>query len=462
MESQTLFLQPIVNPIPNPKPNFANAKGAAFYSNYSQKPSGTLTSTQVKTLVQGGVAIAMAQAKAVFNNDPTYSLLFGDSTGIGLDGTFAGSATSQMQVIASFQVGAKKTFSFDFSADLVLTAKEIENSATEYNQAKGKIGFLVLSTKNPNRPKVLDYFGIQGKLISSEIANSKFSSSGNVTINNRLQTIDLDGDNDKDSIIVKTIGSYQKTFNDNTNITIVEMNATNIVFLGDTLINNLGSNVIYGTIGKDYIEGSGRGDKIYASLGDDKVDGGKGDDILEGGSGNDTLNGGAGNDSLHGGSGDDVLIGGGGNDILVGGDGYDKFVFNVGDGGDTFLTDQLAGVQDLLVSLGVGNIFNLSDSLLKRKVDVNSLLKGNVSINSSLKEEFDVIQDFQVGIDKLEFKGWDGIKADSWLNKMFSQGNITDTSDGLILNFNAGETQQTLLLSGVNSKQFSSESLIFS
>jgi type V secretory pathway adhesin AidA len=45
---------------------------------------------------------------------------------------------------------------------------------------------------------------------------------------------------------------------------------------------------------------------------------------------------------------------------------------------------------------------------------------------------------------------------------MFSQGNITDTNDGLILNFNAGETQQTLLLSGVNSKQFSSELLIFS
>ncbi|MCC5643682.1 hypothetical protein LC607_12135 [Nostoc sp. CHAB 5824] len=406
-----------------------------------------MTDTQVKTLVQGGVATAMAQAKAVFNNDPTYSLLFGDSTGIGLDGTFAGSAKSKMQVIASFKVGAKKTLSFDFSADLALTAKEIENSATEYNQAKGKVGFLVLDTKNPDKPKVLDYFGIQGKLISSETANSKSSNSSNVTINDRLQTTDLDGDNDKDSIILKTIGRYQKTFKDNTNITIVEMSATNIAFLGDTLINNLGSNVIYGTIWKDDLEGSDSGDKIYASLGDDKLVGEEGNDILEGGQGNDTLNGGQNNDKLYGSSGNDVLIGGSGNDILVGGDGYDKFVFK------------------------------RSYNLLEGEVDVNSFLKGEfditedilVSIDNilnggdrSLKNEFDVIQDFQIGVDKIEFDGWDDINAKTWLKQMFSQGNITDTNDGLLFNLNLEETPKTLLLSGVKSNQISSESFIFS
>ncbi|MBW4451674.1 MAG: hypothetical protein KME55_02745 [Nostoc indistinguendum CM1-VF10] len=453
MLSQTLFLQPIVDKVPNPNPNFANAKGVATFSKYSQKPSGTLTTTQIKTLVESGVATATVQAGSVFNTDPTFSSLFSDVTGIGLDGSFTGSASSKMQVIGSFEVAAKKTFSFDFFADLTLTAKEIDNYAAEYNQAKGKIGFLALDTTNPDKPKVLDYFGIQGKLISSEhIADLEYSKSSNITIKSRPQTTDIDGDNGEDSLIVKAVGSYQKTFNRNTNITLVEMNVGNITFLRDTLINNLGKNVIYGTVGKDNLKGSNSGDKIYASLGNDKVDGRKGDDILEGGEGNDTLNGGGGNDSLNGGSGDDVLIGGEGNDVLVGGDGYDKFVFNGGDGGDTLLTDQLAGVQDLLVSLGVDNIINVSDSLLK----------GKVSINSSLKEEFDVIQDFQVGIDKLEFKGWDDIKADSWLNEMFSQGDITDTNNGLILNFNAGETQQTLLLSGVNSKQFSSESLIFS
>ena len=444
MRPQTLFLQPIVNPIPNPNPNFANATGVASFSNYSQKSSGTLTNTQVKALVNSGVAIATVQAAAVFNNDPTFSSLFSDISGIGLNGSFSGSAKNKMQVIASFKIAANKKFSFNFSANLALTAKEIEKSATEYNQAKGKISFLALDTTNPYKPKVLDYFGIQGELISSKhIADLEYSKSSNVTIKSRPQNTDIDGNNGKDSITGKAIGSYKKTFKHDTNITIVQINASNITFLGDTLINNLGKDVIYGTVGKDDLKGSGSGDKIYASLGDDKLDGGKGDDILEGGEGNDTLDGGQGNDSLNGGSGDDVLIGGTGNDVLVGGDGHDKFVFNVS---ESFLASKLGAVQDLLVGIGIDigldNLFNVSDKLLK--------------------SEFDVIQDFKIGIDKIEFKGWGDINADSWLHEMFSQGNITNTKDGLLLNFNSGDTQETLLLSNVNSNQFNSNSLIFS
>ncbi|WP_375505393.1 calcium-binding protein [uncultured Nostoc sp.] len=444
MRPETLFLQPIVNPIPNPNPNFTNAKGVASFSNYSQKPSGTLTKTQIKTLIDSGVAIATVQAGAVFNTDPTFSSFFSDISGIGLDGSFAGSAKNKMQVIASFKIAANKKFSFDFFADLALTAKEIENSAIEYNQAKGKISFLALDTTNPDKPKVLDYFGIQGKLISSKhIADLEYSKSSNVTIKTRPQTTDIGGDNGKDSITGKAIGRYQKTFKHDTNITIVQINASNITFLGDTLINNLGKDVIYGTVGKDDLKGTNSGDKIYTSLGDDKLDGRKGDDILEGGQGNDTLYGAQGNDSLNGGSGDDVLIGDAGNDVLVGGDGHDKFVFNVS--GESFLSSELGAVQDLLVGIGINigldNLFNVSDKFLK--------------------SEFDVIQDFKIGIDKIEFKGWGDINADSWLHEMFSQGNLTDTKDGLLLNFNSGETQETLLLSNVNSKQFNSDSLIF-
>ncbi|MCC5657106.1 M10 family metallopeptidase C-terminal domain-containing protein [Nostoc sp. XA010] len=443
MSEETVFLKSTATK-PNPNPNFANAQGAASFSKYSQKPSGTLTSTQVNTLVEGGVAIATAQAGAIFNIDPTFSSLFGDVTGIGLDGSFTGSAKNKMQVIASFEVAANKKFSFDFSADLALKAKEIENSATEYNQAKGKIGFLALDTTNLDKPKVLDYFGIQGTLISSEqIADLEYSKSSNVTIKSRPQTTDIDGDNGEDSLTGKVIGSYQKTFKNNTNITIVEMNASNITFLGDTLINNLGKNVIYGTVGKNNLKGSNSEDKIYASLGDDKIDGNKGDDILEGGQGNDTLDGGEGNDSLNGGSGNDILIGGEGDDVLVGGDGYDKFIFNFN---DSLLTSKLGDVQDLLggigINLGIDNLFNVSDRLLK--------------------SEFDVIQDFKIGIDKIEFTGSHDIDANTWLNEMFDQGNITDSNDGLLLSFNSGDTQQTLLLSGVSSNQFRSESILVS
>ena len=412
MSSEIIFLQSIASN-PNPNPNFANAQGFALFYNYSQSPSGTLTDAQTDTLVKGGVALAIAEAGAnSFDNEPAFSTLFSDSNGIGLDGSFSGSANSKTKVVASFGVDANQTFSFDFSADLSLSAKEIENPRTEYNQAKSKTAFLVLDTTNPNKPKILDYFGIRGNLISSEkIGSLRFGNSRNVTLLNREKIADIDGNNGQDSLAGNAIGSYQKKFKKNTNITIVEINTSAVTFVGDTLINNLGKDVIYGTIKNDNLIGSRHADKIYGSLGNDWLDGKKGNDILEGGQGNDWLYGGEGNDTLHGGWDNDTLIGGRGSDVLVGGAGNDKFVFNRGD----------------------------------------SLLKG----------EFDIIQDFEVGIDKIVFDGWGKVNSADWLNQMFSQGQITDIADGVLFDFSTGITQGKLLLSNVTSNLITSDSITF-
>ena len=302
----------------------------------------------------------------------------------------------------------------------------------------------MLDTTNPNKSKVLDYFGIQGELISSDqIGNVTFGHSRNVKINSRNRSSDIDGNNGSDFVNGSAVGTYERNFKRNTNLTIVQINTSDVEVTGDTLIGNLGRDFIYGTIWNDKLRGTNGADKIYASLGDDKIDGNKGDDILEGGQGNDTLDGGQGNDSLNGGSGNDILIGGEGDDVLVGGDGYDKFIFNFN---DSLLTSKLGDVQDLLggigINLGIDNLFNVSDRLLKN--------------------EFDVIQDFKIGIDKIEFTGLHDIDANTWLNEMFDQGNITDSNDGLLLSFNSGDTQQTLLLSGVSSNQFRSESILVS
>lgn len=95
---------------------------------------------------------------------------------------------------------------------------------------------------------------------------------------------------------------------------------------------------IVGTSGDDYLMGTheinaiyGRdgNDKIYGRDKDDKLYGENGNDMLDGGWHNDTLNGGAGNDVLIGGDGAglDTLIGGLGQDTLTGGAGKDTFVF---------------------------------------------------------------------------------------------------------------------------------------
>ncbi|MBD2773631.1 calcium-binding protein [Iningainema tapete] len=409
MSSDTLFLQP-TNTIINPNPNFANATGFAIFSNYSQA-LGNVTFTLTETLVRGGVAAAIGEATAIFNNEPTFSVLFTESTGIGLDGPYAGSANSETKVIANFAVGAHQTFSFDFFADLELTAKEIENPSTEYNEAKSKTAFLVLDTTNPNKAKVLDYFGIHGKLISSkQIGDLKSGGSRNVKIASRDQTTDVDGNNGLDFLTGKYFGTYQETFKRDTNITLVEINASAVTFLGDTLIGNLGQDVIYGTIDNDRLNGTNGADKIYGSIGDDRLDGKDGNDILEGGQGNDHLDGGQGDDKLYGGLGNDILIGGRGSDILVGGEGYDQFVF-------------------------------------KRSDNLNG--------------DLDVIQDFKVGIDKIVFQYWGNRNPDQWLKEMFSQGNITDTKDGLLFDFEGGRKEGSLLLAGVTFNQINSQSIVF-
>ncbi|MBU7583734.1 MAG: M10 family metallopeptidase C-terminal domain-containing protein [Nostoc sp. TH1S01] len=412
MSSDTLFLQPTSSTTAL-NPNYVNATGSTSFLNYSHRPSGTLTNAQTATLVKGGVAVAGAEAGAIiFQDDPTFSTLFTNSDGIGVDGAFTGSASSETKVVASFEVGKNSNFSFEFSANLSLIAQEIENPDTEYNQANSRIGFLVLDTTNPDKPKGIDYFGINGKLISSkQIGITKFGGSKNVNIISSNEVKDINGNNGEDLITDDVFGSYQKYFKKDTRITLVQINVSEVKFAGDTLIGNLGEDVIYGTIWNDKLRGTNGADKIYGSLGNDQIKGKKGDDILEGGQGNDLLDGGKGNDQLYGGSGDDILIGGKGNDVLVGGEGYDQFIFRRG----------------------------------------HSFIKG----------EFDVIEDFEASVDKIVFQGLNQTNASVWLAEQFSLGHISNTQDGLLFSLNSEKLEGQLLVKGLTFNDLNSSNFVF-
>ena len=309
--------------------NFANATGNARFYNYSHVSSGALTDAQVQALVDGGVANAIVRAQASFFNDPAYAELFTEASGSGIDGEFQGKAKSETQVIASFSVGAEQPFSFKFDADIDVNAKEIENPNVEYNKAKSTIGFLLLDISDVNNPEVLDYFGLRGRLISSEgIGRLKHSSSDGVTYNLLdSPTINVDGDDGTDYIMAEAYGNYEWTFDRDIPLALVAINKSVTKFAGDTSIGNLGEDYIYGTIWGDELYGTKGADKIYGSLGKDILRGRKGDDRLEGGQGNDKLKGGKGNDVLIGGHDNDRLVGGHGDDNLTGNSGADGFFF---------------------------------------------------------------------------------------------------------------------------------------
>ncbi len=410
MASELFFLQ-LSEPTKKYEPNFAKAKGITLFKNYSQSPLDILTNAQTEALVKSGVAAAIADAQALFRYDPDFSYLFTESIVVGLD---EGSAKSATKVIASFEVNANQTFSFDFSAALGLETKEIERPNAEYNQARANTAFLVLDISNINKPRILDYFSIYGKLVSSDKKDLlKFGRSKNVILDksHKIANININGNDGVDFITGAAKGTYQRKFKQATNIAVVEINVNAVKFLSDTLIDNLGDDVIYGSLGNDRLNGSNANDKMYGSLGDDKLHGKKGDDILEGGQGDDWLEGDQGNDRLHGGFGNDTLIGGKGSDFMVGGDGHDQFIFNRSD--------------------------------------------------RSFKGELDIIQDFEVGIDKIVFQNWDKINTDQWLDRIFSQGSISDTQKGVLFSFDLERYQGQLLLTGVKMNELSNSDFVF-
>ena len=119
--------------------------------------------------------------------------------------------------------------------------------------------------------------------------------------------------------------------------------------------------LILGTQGPDNKTGSDSSD-TFNLLG--------GDDIAFGRNGSDLMNGGAGNDTLFGGDGDDNLVGSSGVDKLFGGAGADRFTFF----GTFFQADSGVGVgkRDIIEDFQVG-----LDKIDLRSVDANPNVFGD-------------------------------------------------------------------------------------
>ncbi len=123
----------------------------------------------------------------------------------------------------------------------------------------------------------------------------------------------------------------------------------------DQLLGGSDNDVVNGNMGNDYLQGNqgsdilfgGRDDDILrAGQGADTLNGNIGSDTVFGDAGNDLLNGGQDDDYLYGGEGNDTLSGDKGNDIMAGGAGSDAMRFMPG-GGDDIVTDFQVGLDRL-------------------------------------------------------------------------------------------------------------------
>ncbi|MDU8912148.1 M10 family metallopeptidase C-terminal domain-containing protein [Aestuariicoccus sp. MJ-SS9] len=209
----------------------------------------------------------------------------------------------------------------------------------------------------------------------------------------------------------------------------------------DTILGGLGNDEIGGGLGNDSISGGADNDTIGAGQGDDTADGGAGNDIVNGGAGDDVLTGGTGNDTMgagfnnddvQGGDGGDSLGGGTGRDTLDGGDGDDSI--GGGEGDDLVLggtgADFLAGGgrNDTIDGGAGGDRINggLGDDDLIGGAGADIFI-----FNDLVGGEWDIILDFQDGLDLIRLSGVEG----QGLAGKFAALSITDGSFGAVVQY---------------------------
>lgn len=230
----------------------------------------------------------------------------------------------------------------------------------------------------------------------------------------------------------------------------------------DVLTGGEGRDILHGDAGNDTLSGDNGDDQLFGGDGDDHLIGGNGSDTLDGGDGNDVLEGGASHDVLTGGAGNDRLDGGSNADDMAGGAGDDTYVVDIARDSVVELTGQGNDTVESATSYKLGN--NVENLILTGSSDnsatgnaLDNILTGNAGNNridggagndqltgGAGRDVFaftkgaggqDVIHDFTVGTDTLNFHGYHAADV-----------TLTDGAAGTTLHL-PGET---ILLEGVH------------
>lgn len=216
----------------------------------------------------------------------------------------------------------------------------------------------------------------------------------------------------------------------------------------DEFYGEAGSDLIYGGSGADTVSGGSGDDGLLSGTGNDSVEGGEGNDWVSlgdgddffrddfewdgagqdtvfGGAGNDTIAGWGGNDRFDGEDGNDVIYGGFGRDVVTGGNGRDWI--DLGPGDDIYFDtpETGAGGRDTITGGAGADTFVFFDEVSR-----------------------DVITDFELGVDKLQFTA-------TLVNERSAQAVVDElatlTANGVLITFDPG---QTILLQNLTSTAF--------
>jgi Ca2+-binding RTX toxin-like protein len=217
------------------------------------------------------------------------------------------------------------------------------------------------------------------------------------------------------------------------NAAVVEGNPMLRGYTGYSTVHNIenvkGStqaDIITGDGAANRLQGEGGNDTLRGGAGDDRLEGGRGNDRIYGNEDNDTILGGDGADMLYGSVGDDTLSGGNGRDYLNGGSGIDtvdygyarnpwtidleeQFAASRVEGREyvrSFENAQGGSANDAIYGTSGSNDLrgNAGNDILEGRGG-NDFLTGGAGADTFVFDEnwgTDVINDFEVGIDKID------------------------------------------------------------
>ena len=223
-----LFATPLVTGLsigiaPSSAAIIAGSATEVSMKNFSHRPTdtSTFTKTETQTIANTGVVISEANANAVFvsNCQQLFAANLSESIVKGDGSEYSGLAQSQAAVIGDFSINAKETFSFTVQAILNFFTS-VDDRQSERASTKGSISFSLIDTVSN---LLLDsfQFGIGLYSFKSPDLGLSYNLGGNFNPT-QINFSFLNQGNTK-SLNLYTSGVYSRTFDNATNIRLVEV-----------------------------------------------------------------------------------------------------------------------------------------------------------------------------------------------------------------------------------------------
>ncbi|GAA6621937.1 hypothetical protein [Scytonema sp. NUACC26] len=232
--------------LPSYAASLALSEGAVEFTRFSQNPSEVVSDADIDTfeIARDGKVDAVAAADAVFVAASPTASNFSLSRVLGEGTDYLGLAQSTAQVIGNFAVDAGTSFSFDFTANLNLAAS-IDYPLLESASASGDISLALLDTDTQS---IIDFFSLQGNLSFQD--NNDFvalDTSENIVLSQPVTTYRFGGNEEFATVSVQ--GSLQRSFANNTNLTLVEVKRNQARVQAPEPSTTLALLFLYGTFG---------------------------------------------------------------------------------------------------------------------------------------------------------------------------------------------------------------------